>query len=104
MKYIKSFESTIEDEPIITKKYILVKDKKDIHAYILEIYNVSNTLINFKQLYYLDNDHLTQNRHKPNHMTIKELFKYNSIIYQSDNLQDCIDLMKTLINSIKYNL
>lgn len=105
MKHIKSYENTIEEIPTMLKRYIVVQDKESAtQAYIVEIINISNTMVNYKQLYYLDRDYLTNTHHKSSHMTIKQLFQYHSLIYQSDNLEDCVNLIKSLIITTKYNL
>lgn len=105
MKYLHNFEHTIENYPTITKKYIVVEDKQyKERSYIIQIFSQSNELIEYKQLYFINDGHLTTSYINTNEMTKNELFRYHSLIYQSDNLKDCLNVIKTLTNINKYNL
>jgi hypothetical protein len=114
MKYIKSYEN-IE----IPEKYAILKfgnyDSKEgsfieIYFWIIEIIDIFKKdlyyeYIKFKKIYIYKNDKLVivepdnwQILDKPSYMIKKRM------LYQSNNLQECIDMIEPLLNTFKYNI
>ena len=113
MKYIKTYETY---EIINLKKYIIIyNEHRNKKIYIWETHKSDKGVyIKFMYVYYLG-DKKIDDYYIPNKIYKEEtnfqyftsvqfdLFK-NNIIYLSDNLQECLDILPVILNSNKYNL
>ena len=111
MKYIKYFESTIKDDLSNLKKYILWNGS-DGNLYIFETGEKYVTTwgpplnccrILYKYMYNKKEKRLYDESGTKGDFSIGADRKH-LIIYQSDNIQDCIDVINTIENTIKYNI
>jgi len=98
---IKTFEKYTSDD---FKSYIIWKGKKIFM--ILSVIQVTENHLKFKKLYnYYGNGKIEKIRDEQamsiyhNYDQIKR-----HIVYESDNLQDCIDMLSDIDIAIKYNL
>jgi hypothetical protein len=96
---IKTFEKYTSDD---FKSYIIWKSKKIFM--ILSVIQVTEYHLKFKKLYIYSNGKLEKIRNEKidifhNYDQIKR-----HIVYESDNLQDCIDMLSDIDIAIKYNL
>lgn len=106
MKYIKTYEK------INPKKYLLMQSILDDDLYfVLELTNIDDIpwveyyYINTKKLYTYDknSDKLTRKKHQTYAIGDNDAFEQH-LIYQSDILQDVLDVIPTLKDVDKYNI
>lgn len=108
MKYLKKFEN-IKDE---YKKYVIYKSihKSIDYLFILEVINQNEHFINVRKLYRYYNEYTGDSfgiigLEELDRATLKFTpERMNDVIYQSDNMQDCLDVLPELISAIKYNI
>ena len=101
MKYLKYFENKKD-----LKKYIILKDSLDMF-YIFKVLNYMNNadMYILRRLYqYFSNVNKTEKIIHVDYKTLNIRQIKNNLLYESDNLQDCIDKLPTLKNINKYNL
>jgi len=102
MKYLKTYESKSFEKG----KYVVMKHKWQLDnlLFIYNIMNVKTSEIVVKRLYRFDinTDKLTEDN-DIYYFGTKD-YKPTDIIYQSDNLQDCIDRLPKLTMLKKYKL
>lgn len=85
------------------KKYLVWQAKKIIM--ILEIINIAPYHIKFNKLYYIDNTNIVKKVKKETLNIFKDYEKIKShILYEDDDLQTCIEMLKILKDTNKYNL
>ena len=97
MKYIKTFENKYE-----FLKYVILKHCGDI--FIVKILSSSWYII-FKKLYKYENDELIENDYFDEVKYNYDFeFIINNTLFQSDNLQECIDIIPDILATKKYNL
>lgn len=110
MKYIKTFESIINDDLSNLKKYILWSGS-DNNYYIFETGRpyvarygppLNCCEIFYKYRYDKKDKRLYKEEPKGEHSIGAD--KKHLIIFQSDNIQDCIDTIYAMENATKYNL
>ena len=106
MKYLKTFESEIDFTKL--KKYIIVQEKNKSQSakYILNVIEIFKIRqypdkIKVKQLYSYD-DKLKKEIFTDTFI-FEKMEKYN-ILYQSDNIEECINILPTLGELNKYNI
>lgn len=98
MKHLKYFENKNE-----LKKYLILKDSFDMF-YIFEYISTYKDIL-LKRLYnYYSNVNILQKAYPVDYKTLNIRQIKNNLLYESDNLQDCIDKLPTLKNINKYNL
>ena len=97
MKHLKYFENTIKDD----LHYIIWKDNDDTLVISETKKNLYNTT-HCKLLYTYKNEKLKKINHK--NLGIKFNIIKNFILYQSDNLKNCLNIISTLSDTNKYNL
>ena len=98
MKHLKQFEN-IEEENI--KEYIICKsDDPTILFFCLQIVEQLSSKLKINTITFDRND----DAHKSAIITANRTMIENKIVYQSDNIQDVIDMIKILKKSAKYNL
>ena len=103
MKYIKKFENTIEDTQPPLKKYIIYYSKEQLPTFqLIEILSTSIKESKIKFHYQSNKDNIEKSPKEP-YTTITNVLIKNSK-YQSDNLEDCLDKLKLIIHTTKYNL
>jgi len=103
MKYLKTFESNKYD----FKTYLLYKVNPDIY-FILKFVRLNGTL---RDTYITTNKCYSYskilNNLVPQHAGYRLEYSDDNIkdiIYQSDNIQDCLDVIHTLKDTEKYNI
>ena len=116
MKYIKTYENKKIDN---LKKYFIYKNNSVIYS----IYKIIGTIetnnnpkfkkqsndffsmtINREYYYLRESKKLIADDDNKKILVGTSNFRFDNIIYTSDNLEDCVDFIKTILNSIKYNL
>ena len=106
MKHLKTFEATIEDDHTKLKKYIIYYSKELLPTYqIIEILYTEPYRDNSKIKFWyqsINNNEIEKSSKLPYTTSTNYLIK--NTIYQSDNLQDCIDKLEIMIHTYKYNL
>jgi len=103
MKYIKTFEENIFLE--INKKYIIIASTRpDIPYYILNINKIENNILYFFNYYYMNDENLinTNINGRIQEKDIKHAI--SNLEYQTDNLEDAIEILKSIETFNKYNL
>lgn len=94
-------------------KYIIWKTKDEL--FILKVIKVilgnhgafgrevENSIL--KKIYSFKNN-IIKKLHKKDRVTLRDIFRLSqeNIIYQSNNLQDCLEKLPIILNSEKYNL
>jgi len=104
MKYIKSYESheiseMKENHKAEFKDYVIYKHGDNLLVYKIAHEGYWSTKI--EQLYKYTKNILSVNKLYDNMYT--DVLKHN-IVYQSDSLQDCLEILPSLSNAEKYNL
>lgn len=95
MKYIKKFENNQ------FKKYIIFYYDHFLSLEILEVNSVQKDMIITSELYSYKDNKLTKEK---GHDFAVMNDSYDQILYQSDSLEECIDIIPSIYNSNKYNL
>ena len=111
MKYIKTYESSneLKEYLLIKNKYSIniIHNKTNIDQYYINGYPEEeypkNVWINFEYEYSFYPD-LSPKKIEVGNMFAKIENAKQNLIYQSDNLQDCLDMLETLKSATKYNL
>jgi hypothetical protein len=105
MKHIKTFEE-IEPfykpyEPYFTKKYGVWKG---IYYNVVEICYEDKKFLTIKQLYTVKNDKIEDAYYKNEIELQKTLTTTNSLKFQSDDLDECKEIMRILAMQDKFNI
>jgi len=102
VKYLKTFENSSE-----LKKYLLLKITDDKYFFFIiceinEIINDERYTYRLNRLYKIDKEGFR----KLNSDTIKISNKFlkKNLVRQSDNLEELIDIMKSMFHSEKFNI
>ena len=116
MKYIRTYENIIEDEKSHDKypKYIIWEFPSkqlllvsNLSLILIEILRVRGEDFHVKILYYLEyGGEIKKEEDSEPSFILKSIFKVSddNIIYQSDNLQDCLESLPAILSAKKYNL
>ena len=107
MKHLKSYENIKDyDEPQLKlKKYIIYSETSSIiksRTLIMQILYNQGVSTSAEKLYIYQNNELIKtsgNIQWSNSLDLKP-----SVIFTSDNLQECIDKLPILLNQHKYNI
>ena len=106
MKYIKSFESTMAEFASNIEKYIVWKFPSNL--FVLEVINVTNSYITCLRLYKMSISSRQILKSDKDEFEFSIETAKDRIIYQSDNLQEVLDILPELPdisdNVNKYNL
>lgn len=109
MKYIKKYENEISFTRI-KKKYIVIKSaRKDIPYYILKIKKIEDDTLTYSKYYYIKNGELINSKvydeDYSNIITLDSIEDtIEEIIYQTDILDDAIEVLKFSNDINKYNI
>ena len=106
MKYLKTFESTIEEQKIL--KYIIIKwAPTQLHKnlFLLEVFHTNKDVIKIIQLYTYDilTGKITKDYTQYSKQESLELKNWK-ILYSSNSLEECLEKIKILTDTNKYNL
>ena len=104
MKYIRLFENKIQDKIDSLKKFVVIDISIGIfkQLYIVEIINKTPFTIKYKYDLLNNETRITNVVATLNHNEYEDWL--DKIIYQTDTLQDAIDMLPILNVSDKYNL
>ena len=101
MKYLKYFENKNE-----LKNFVILKDSLNMF-YIFKVldYNKVTDVYVLRRLYqYFSNVNKIEQILDGDYKTLNIRQIKNNLLYQSEDLQDCVDKLPTLKNINKYNL
>jgi len=101
MKYIKLFESITNSSEF--KNYLVYKVNNDIYFILQYIYNISNYEVITKKCY-LYSKILNNTVFQKGAYCFNTPDNVKNIIYQSDDIEDCISVLPTLQDIEKFNL
>jgi len=113
MKYLKTFENIDKNEYIVFKR--MVYDvSADVDSTELTVYEItgkekltsySNSMIPANQIYkYYEKPAFGDNLVKSHNSITLKKSEISDSIYQSDNLQEVLDILPILVTTDKYNL
>jgi hypothetical protein len=101
MKYIKTYEKYNSVDNF--KKYIIWQAKKILM--ILQVTEVTEYHLKFNKIYTLDKNDLLKKMKNEKIVIYHDYDKIKRhIIYEDDNLQECIDKLKIITDINKYNI
>lgn len=111
MKYIKTYNENISSLKDY-KKYIIIKAKHknlpyDLPLLLMEVISINE---NKNSIYYIQHYEYKNNRiNKVSTIYTRKEIMYNmtdkwEVLYTSDNINECLDMLPILNNTNKYNL